>query len=97
MFAASKLEIDGMCCSDDHVYIFHKKHPHVIRIFDPTFLHERQISTGLENILQCDVDMCYIEDHKGTHAHTCIINTSAPYPSIRAVNETGMIWQVDSG
>ena len=95
--AHRNLKIDCICGSDDHVYIFDKKHPNIIQIFDSALRPVGSTATGLENVLQCDVDMCYVEDQWAANTHTWIISTSAPYPSVRAVNETGVIWQVDSG
>ena len=96
VFADKNLKIDCICSSDDHVYIFDKKHPDIIQIFDSALQSVGSTATGLENVLQCDVDMCYVEDQRAVNTHTCIISISAPYPRVRAINETGVIWQVDS-
>ena len=108
-------QIDAMCCNDDSVYIFQKKHPDVIKILDSNFQSAGHIPTGFKgNISDCKVDICTITastqkwsslEYKMKHQHMCIISISNPseakyrssyYQSVRAVNEGGLIWQVDS-
>ena len=111
VFKDANFQIDAMCCNDEHLYIFQKKSPGVIQILDSKFQSTGCIPTGLkENVAQ--VDLCtatmttsaLTEEQsslgfKTEHKHMCIISISKPgtkHPSVRAVNETGVIWQVDS-
>ena len=51
-----------MCCSDEHLYIFQKKHPDIIQILDSKFQSVGNILTGFrENwayYSQYEVDFC---------------------------------------
>ena len=136
MFTDMNFQIDAMCCNDDHLYIFQKKHPDVIQILDSKLQLIGNIQTGLqENFSECEVDLCATtmrmstltqrhssSEFKTKNKHICIISMSNPadlyqsswylsawsaprYPSVRcvlrcpfvrAVNEAGVIWQVDS-
>ena len=96
LFSEKKIQIDAMCVSDDDVYIFDKRCPELIQILDSRFKLVESIATGLENISTCDVDLSIVKDERESKQHTCIISTSMPYPSVRAVNEEGGIWQIDS-
>ena len=116
-------QFDAMCCNDDYVYIFQKKHPDFIKILDLNFQSVGHIPTGFEgNISDCEVNIYTItastqkrssSDYKMKHQHVCIISISNPYfarssdpsevryrspyyPSVTAVDEEGLIWQVDS-
>ena len=119
MFHDVSIQIDAMCCNDDHMYIFQKKSPDVIQILDSKFQSVGKIPTGFkENISKCEVDLCTTtmkmsasiqepssSEFKTKYQHMCIISTSNQYksrkmlgarPSVRAVNESGVIWKVGS-
>ena len=128
-FHDESLQIDAMCCSDDHLYIFQKKHPDVIQILDSKFQSVGYIPTGFREkwtYSEYEVDLCTItmtvntsmqghssSEFKTKYQHMCIIGMSniavlcqprwyqfvqvaVRHTFVRAVNETGVIWQLDS-
>ena len=119
IFHDESYQVDAMCCNDDYLYIFQKKHPDVIQILDSKFQSVGFMPTGFKGkISKCKGDLCTtttkmdtsMQDHfsaelKMKHQHMCVISTSNQYksrkmvgarPSVSAVNEAGVIWQVDS-
>ena len=58
----SKLAISALCGTGNHIYILDNARPQDIQIFDSSLQPEGKIPTGLENVKDCDVDMCLIND-----------------------------------
>ena len=83
------IQIDAMCCNNDHLYIFQKKHPDVIQFLDSKFQPIGHIPTGFEeNLPDCAVDLCTItasaqkrssSEYRKKHQHVCIISISNLY------------------
>ena len=130
MFSDVNFQIDAMCSTEHHLYIFQKKSPHVIHILDSKFQSVGYIPTGFKEkstfFLDCQLDLCSStmtvnestqgyssSGFKTRYQHLCIISMSKPaalemsphfpivrpapwYPSVRAVNEAGVVWQLDS-
>ena len=63
----SKLTITALCGTGKHIFILDNAKPQDIQIFDSSFQPEGKIPTGLENVEDCDIDMCLINDVDGKY------------------------------
>ena len=63
----SKLNITALCGTGKHIFILDNARPQDIQIFDSGFQPEGKIPTGLENVIDCDVDLCLINDKDGKY------------------------------
>ena len=66
----SKLTITALCGTGKHIFILDNGRPEDIQIFDCAFQPEGRIWTGMENVKDCDVDMCLINDKDGKYVST---------------------------
>ena len=93
----------AMCGNANRIYIFSNNRSPRINIFDSEINPLSNFETGLEDVEDCDVDMCIIDDdeidaghHENTADHIIIISTSFPQASVRAISEIeGFLWQLD--
>ena len=63
----SKLNVTALCGTGKHIFILDNARPQDIQIFDSSFQPEGKIPTGLENVMDCDVDLCLIHDKDGKY------------------------------
>ena len=63
----SKLTITALCGTGKHIFILDIERPEDIQIFDSVFQPEGKIPTGLENVKDCDVDLCLINNKDGKY------------------------------
>ena len=93
IFSDVHFQIDAMCCNNDYVYIFQKKHPEVIKILDSKLRSIGHITTGFgEKLTDCEVDLCTMRtstqgpsssECKTQYQHMCIISISNSYYFVR--------------
>ena len=85
----------AMCGNADYVYILDNSRPHRINIFDSDFEAHGNITTVLEGVKDANVDMSIIHDDENPARHIAIISSSFPQASVRAIDQTGVLWQLD--
>ena len=79
VFTRSKLTITALCSTGKHIFILDNTRPQDIQIFDSSFQPEGKIPTGLENVKDCDVDMCLINDKDGKYL-SMFLSSAATQP-----------------
>ena len=67
VLSRSKLKITALCGAGKHIFILDNARPQDIQIFDSSFQPEGKIPTGLENVKDCEVDMCLLNDKDGNY------------------------------
>ena len=62
ILSTSKITITALCCSDKHIFILDNGKPKSIEIFDSDLKSQGKVPTGLENIKDCAIGMCLVND-----------------------------------
>ena len=100
----SDLAIAAMCGTKE-VYYIDSKSPGHIRVLNPSHPTHGIIPTGLKEVKDCGFDMCLITESTSFQTstdfqadkpgHTIILSVSMPHASVRALNKSGSLWQLD--
>ena len=101
VFDSHPLIIRAVCSSDTNLYILFSNQSEFVQVLDEKYCTVDRIATGLGNIGEADVNMCFVAYHRlvtdsrtNERKHPLVICVSQP-ASIRLITKTGTIWTSD--